>query len=71
MAAVPFDTLKAARRFQTAGFAPQQAGDMAEALAEAMSGADLATEAALAVTTAALEAQIAAVTAEVASLGVD
>jgi hypothetical protein len=34
---VPFDTLKLARRFEAAGFDSKQAGDMAEALAEAMS----------------------------------
>ena len=43
MGAVPFDTLKLARRLETAGFPPKQAGDTAEALAEAMSGARLAT----------------------------
>jgi hypothetical protein len=45
MAAVPFDTLKLARRLESAGFPPKQAGDTAEALAEAMSGAELATSA--------------------------
>jgi len=43
MGAVPFDTLKLARRLESAGFPPKQAGDTAEALAEAMSGAGLAT----------------------------
>ncbi len=43
MGAVPFDTLKLARRLEGAGFPPKQAGDTAEALAEAMSGARLAT----------------------------
>jgi hypothetical protein len=43
MGAVPFDTLKLARRLESAGFPPKQAGDTAEALAEAMSGAELAT----------------------------
>jgi len=43
MGAVPFDTLKLARRLESAGFSPKQAGDTAEALAEAMSGAELAT----------------------------
>lgn len=43
MGAVPFDTLKLARRLETAGFPPKQAGDTAEALAEEMSGARLAT----------------------------
>ena len=41
--ATPFDTLKLARRLETAGFSPQQAGDMAEAIAEAVS--ELATKA--------------------------
>jgi len=35
--AMPFDTLKLARRLESAGFPPQQAGDMAEAIAEAIS----------------------------------
>jgi hypothetical protein len=34
---MPFDTLRLARRLEAAGFAPQQAGDMAEAIAEAVS----------------------------------
>jgi hypothetical protein len=33
MAAVPFNTLKLARRLESAGFPPKQAGDTAEALA--------------------------------------
>jgi hypothetical protein len=41
---VPFDTLKLARRFEAAGFDPKQAGDMAEAIAEATVSADLATK---------------------------
>ena len=60
MAAVPFDTLKLARRFESAGFAPKQAADMSEALAEAMSSADLATKADI----AALKADIAALKAD-------
>jgi len=35
--AMPFDTLKLARRLEAAGFPAQQAGDMAEAIAEAIS----------------------------------
>jgi hypothetical protein len=35
--AVPFDTLKLARRLEAAGFPAQQAGDMSEAFAEALS----------------------------------
>jgi hypothetical protein len=46
MAEVPFDTLKLARRLEAAGFPTQQAGDMAEAIAEALS--QLATKADLA-----------------------
>jgi hypothetical protein len=40
---MPFDTLRLARRLEAAGFAPQQAGDMAEAIGEAI--AQLATKA--------------------------
>jgi hypothetical protein len=36
--AMPFDTLKLARPLESAGFPPRQAGDMAEAIAEAISG---------------------------------
>jgi hypothetical protein len=43
MADLPFDTLKLARRLEAAGFPPQQAGDMAEAIADAFS--QLATKA--------------------------
>ena len=64
MAAVPFDTLKLARRLESAGFSPKQAGDTAEALAEAMSGAELATKADVAAATTALKAEIVAVRAE-------
>ena len=60
MPAVPFDTLKLARRLESAGFPPKQAGDTAEALAEAMSGAELATKADIAV----LKADIAALRTE-------
>ena len=41
--AMPFDTLKLARRLESAGFPAQQAGDMAEAIAEGVS--QLATKA--------------------------
>ena len=56
MAAVPFDTLKLARRLEAAGFPGKQAGDTAEALAEAMSGAELATKSDLALVRADLRA---------------
>jgi hypothetical protein len=71
MAAVPFDTLKLARRLENGGFPPKQAGDTAEALAEAMFGSELATTADVAVVRAdlaavkvELKAEIAAVRAE-------
>jgi hypothetical protein len=62
MAEVPFDTLKLARRLEAAGFPTQQAGDMAEAIAEALS--QLATKADLAALQAATRADIAALRAE-------
>ena len=62
---MPFDTLKLARRLEAAGFAPQQAGDMAEAIAEAL--AQLATKADLAALGAATKADIAALRAELKS----
>jgi hypothetical protein len=63
MAAVPFDTLTLARRLEAAGFPGKQAADTAEALAEAMPGAELATKSDL----AALKAELmAALTAEIA-----
>ena len=37
MTAVPFDTLRLARKLEAAGFDAKQAGDTAEALAEALS----------------------------------
>lgn len=60
MGAVPFDALKLARRLEGAGFPPKQAGDTAEALAEAMSGARLATG-----------DDIASVRAEISTLGAE
>jgi hypothetical protein len=46
MTAVPFDTLKLARQLRDkAGFTPEHAEAAAEALAEAVGGADLATKA--------------------------
>jgi hypothetical protein len=65
MGSVPFDTLRLARRLESAGFPPQQAGDTAEALAEALSGAELATTVDLAALRTKLKAEIAAVRAEI------
>ena len=56
--AMPFDTLKLARRLKSAGFPAQQDGDMAEAIAEAVS--QLATKADLAL----LKADLAALKAD-------
>jgi hypothetical protein len=44
MNAVPFDTLKMAQRLEAAGFAAPQAAGASEALAEAVTGSDLATK---------------------------
>jgi hypothetical protein len=44
MNAVPFDTLKLARDLETAGLAPSVAAGASAALAEALTGADLATK---------------------------
>src|ERR687886_376620 len=64
MAAVPFDTPKLARRLEAAGFPGKQAADTAEALEEAMSGAELATKSDLAALRIELKAEIAALRAE-------
>jgi hypothetical protein len=44
MNAVPFDTLKMAQRLEAAGFVAPQVAGAPEALAEALTGADLATK---------------------------
>jgi hypothetical protein len=68
MAAVPFDTLKLARRLEAAGFPGKQAGDTAEALADAMSGAELATKSDLALVKADLAALRVELKADIAAL---
>lgn len=68
MAAVPFDTLKLARRLEAAGFPGRQAGDTAEALADAMSGAELATKSDLALVRADVDALRTVLKAEIASV---
>ena len=47
MNAVPFDTLKFAQRLEAVGLSPPAAAGTAEAFAEALTGADLATNATL------------------------
>ena len=54
MNAVPFDTLKLARDLETAGLTPPVAAGASAALADALTGADLATKQDL----AALEARL-------------
>ena len=49
MNAVPFDTLKLARKLEASGMAGAMAAGTAEALAEAMGGAEVATKADIAV----------------------
>jgi hypothetical protein len=44
MSAVPFDTLKLARKLEASGMTGSMAAGTAEALAEAMGGAELATK---------------------------
>ena len=68
MNAVPFDTLKLARKPEASGMTGPMAAGTAEALAEAMGGAELATKTDLASVQSALKADIAEVKAEIADL---
>lgn len=45
MTAMPFDTLKFARKLEGSGLPREQAASLAEAMADAMAGAELATKA--------------------------
>lgn len=58
MNAVPFDTLKLARRLEAAGMAAPIAAGTSEALAEAMSGAELTTNTDVKASEAALRGDI-------------
>ncbi len=60
MSAVPFDTLKFARHLEASGLAASVANGAAEALADAMTGADLATKSDVAGVRTDLKAEIAA-----------
>jgi hypothetical protein len=60
MNAVPFDTLRLAQRLEAAGLAAPVAAGTSEALAEAMSGAELATKTDLKATESALRADLSA-----------
>jgi hypothetical protein len=64
MNAVPFDTLKVAQRLEAAGFAAPQAAGASVALAEAITGSDLATRSDLPATKSELVAEIPSVRTE-------
>ena len=68
MNAVPFDTLKMAQRLEAAGFTAPQAAGASEALAEAITGSDLATKSDLLATKSELTAEIASVRTEIGTL---
>ena len=65
MSAVPFDTLKFARHLEASGMAASVAAGAAEALADALTGAELVTRTNLAETSAELGGEIAAVRHEI------
>ena len=66
--AVAFDTLKLARKLEAAGFEHKQAADTAEALAEAMTTAEIATKADIREAQAATKADIREVQADIERL---
>jgi hypothetical protein len=68
MIAVPFDTLTLARKLEASGMAGALAAGTAEALAEAMSGAELATKADVAATQAETASLRTELKAEITSL---
>jgi hypothetical protein len=65
MSAVPFDTLKFARHLEESGLAASAAAGAAEALADALTGADLATKSDIAGVRSELKGDIASLRAEV------
>ena len=68
MNAVPFDTLRMAQRLEAAGFTAPQAAGASEALAEAITGSDLATKSDLLALKSELTAEIVGVRVEIASV---
>jgi hypothetical protein len=66
MSAVPFDTLKFARHLEASGMTATVAAGAAEALADALTGAELATRSDLAETTRELRGEIAATRSDLA-----
>lgn len=71
MNAIPFDTLKMARKLEAAGFPGPQAAGAAEAMAEAMSGAELATKADLLAVKAELQTDLQVVKTDVLAVKAD
>ena len=71
MSAVPFDTLKFARHLEASGMAASVAAGAAEALADALTGAELVTRSDLASTTAELRSAIAAVRNEIGATRIE
>ena len=67
MNAVPFDTLKMAQRLEPAGFSGAQAAGAAEALADAMGGADLATKSDVSASEGRIRADMAALDVKLAA----
>src|SRR5450631_4406457 len=65
MNAVPYETPKMAQRLEAAGFAAPQAAGAAEALAEALTSADLATKADINTLRSELKADIGSLRTEV------
>lgn len=71
MSAVPFDTLKFARHREASGMAASVAAGAAEALADALTGAELVTRSDLAATTTELRNEITSVRNEIATTRVE
>jgi hypothetical protein len=71
MSAVPFDTLKFARHLEASGLAASVANGAAEALADAMTGADLATKSDVAGVRTEFKAEIASVRGDIAATRIE
>jgi hypothetical protein len=68
MVAIPFDTLKFARHLEASGLAAPAAAGAAEALADALTGSDLATRADLTAAITGVKGEILGVKAEIAAV---
>jgi hypothetical protein len=68
MTAIPFDTLKFARHLEASGLAASAAAGAAEALADALTGSDLATRADLTAAISGVKGEILGVKAEIAAV---